>query len=84
MATEIKLDEAQMTRLVRKLQDYFTREFDQELGRFEAEFLLDFLAAEIGAGFYNQGLYDARAVLEKHVEELGEAIYQLEKPVPLK
>ena len=84
MTTEIKLNEADKTRLVHKLQDYFVREFDQDLGRFEAEFLLDFLAAEIGAGFYNQGLYDARAVLEKHVEELGEAIYQLEKPVALR
>lgn len=82
MTTEIKLNEADKTRLVGRLQDYFAREFDQDLGRFEAEFLLDFLAAEIGAGFYNQGLFDARAVLEKRLEELGEAIYQLEKPLP--
>ncbi len=67
--------------LIRKLQRYCADELDRELGRFEAEFLLDFIAKEIGGAFYNQGLCDARALLEQRVEELGEAIYQLEKPL---
>jgi len=77
----IKLSAEDQALLVQKLQRYFSEELDQELGRFEAEFLLDFIAKEIGTSFYNQGLYDARAVLEKRIEELGEAIYQLEKPI---
>jgi uncharacterized protein (DUF2164 family) len=84
METEIKFNESDKTLLVQKLQRYFVEELDRELGRFEAEFFLDFIAREIAACFYNQGLYDARAMLEKHVENLGEAIYQLEKPLVLK
>lgn len=81
METVIKFNHEDKALLVQKLQRYFTEELDQDLGRFDAEFLLDFIAKEIGVCFYNQGLYDARAMLEKHVEELGEAIYQLEKPL---
>jgi uncharacterized protein (DUF2164 family) len=80
MENEIRFSDSDKALLVQKLQRYFAEELDRELGRFDAEFLLDFIAKEIGGCFYNQGLYDARAVLEKHVENLGEAIYQLEKP----
>ena len=81
MENEIRFSESDKALMVQKLQRYFAEELDHELGRFEAEFLLDFIGKQIGACYYNQGLYDARAVLEKHVESLGEAIYQLEKPV---
>lgn len=67
-----------------RIQLYFDQELRQELGRFDAEFLLDFFAGEIGAFFYNRGLSDAQAVLAAKVDELGEAIYQLEKPTELR
>lgn len=67
---------------VQKIQGYFQDELEQDIGQFEAEFLLDFLAQEIGPLFYNRGLYDARAVLESHLENISEAIYELEKPTP--
>ncbi|MBD8899880.1 DUF2164 domain-containing protein [Rhodanobacter sp. DHG33] len=66
--------------LVRKIKLYFTEELKQDIGRFDAEFLLDFFAAEVGAYFYNRGLYDAQAILSSKMDELGEAIYQLERP----
>ncbi|MBD8872373.1 DUF2164 domain-containing protein [Rhodanobacter sp. DHB23] len=66
--------------LVRKIKLYFTEELKQEIGRFDAEFLLDFFAGEIGGYFYNRGLYDAQAILSGKMDELGEAIYQLERP----
>jgi uncharacterized protein (DUF2164 family) len=66
--------------LVRKIKLYFTEELKQEIGRFDAEFLLDFFASEIGGYFYNRGLYDAQAILSSKMDELGEAIYQLERP----
>ena len=46
----------------------------------DAEFLLDFFAEEVGAYFYNRGLYDARAVVEQQVEAIGDALYEIEKP----
>jgi uncharacterized protein (DUF2164 family) len=66
--------------LVRSIRLYFKEELDQEIGQFDAEFLLDFVADELGPYFYNRGLYDAQAVLEKRMESLGDAIYELEQP----
>ena len=58
----------------RKIQLYFHEELEQEIGQFDAEFLLDFFAQEIGPFFYNRGLYDAQAALETQLESFSEAI----------
>nr|WP_255626118.1 DUF2164 domain-containing protein [Xanthomonas sp. NCPPB 1067] len=52
----------------------------QQIGRFDAEFLLDFFTEEVGAYFYNRGIYDAQAAVASKLDDLGEAIYQLERP----
>jgi uncharacterized protein (DUF2164 family) len=65
---------------VRRIKLYFAEELKQEIGRFDAEFLLDFFAGEIGGYFYNHGLYDAQAILAGKLDELGEAVRQLERP----
>ena len=77
---KIEFSKEEKTAIVNKIKLYFAEELDQNIGGFDAEFLLDFFAGEIGPYFYNRGLYDAQAVLEKHVETIGEAIYTLEKP----
>ena len=66
--------------ICRKIQLYLHEELDQEVGQFEAGFLLDFFAEEIGPFFYNRGLYDARAILQSRLENVDEAIYEIEKP----
>lgn len=66
--------------ICRKIQLYMREELEQEMGQFDASFLLDFFAEEIGAFFYNRGLYDAQAILETRLENIAEAIYELEKP----
>lgn len=78
--SKIEFSEEEKKVVVRKIQLYFREELDQDLGQFDAEFLLDFFAEEVGAYFYNRGLYDAQAILDKRMESLGEAIYELEKP----
>ncbi len=70
--------------IVRKVQLYFREELEQEIGGFDAQFLLDFFAEEIGGYFYNRGLYDSQAILEKRLDAIGEAIYELEKPTDLR
>ena len=47
----------------------------------DAEFLLDFLSKELGPHYYNRGLYDAQAVMQKHIDAVVESIYEIEKPV---
>ena len=66
-----------------KVKMYFREELDQEIGSFDAEFLVDFFAEEIGAYFYNRGLYDAQALISTKVEEISEAIYELERSTTL-
>jgi uncharacterized protein (DUF2164 family) len=34
----------------------------------------------MGAYFYNRALYDAQAILERRLEDFGEAVFELEKP----
>lgn len=66
-------------KLVPKLKNYMADELDHDLGGFDAEFLLDFIAKEFGAAFYNKGLQDAQAVVLERMEVINEEIYALEK-----
>lgn len=78
---KIDLPDAVKAVAANQIRDYLRGEFDLELGRFEAETVLDFFTEKIGAHFYNRGLMDAQAVLASQVELFNDAIYQLEKPV---
>jgi uncharacterized protein (DUF2164 family) len=77
---DIKFTDEEKAVIVRKIQLYFTEELKQEIGRFDAEFLLEFFAEEVGAYFYNRGLYDAQAILTAKLDDLNDAISMLEKP----
>lgn len=68
--------------LMIKLQEYFDAELEQELGNFDAEFLLDFLNEHIGPHFYNQAIRDVQKHLAVHLENINERIDELEKPLP--
>jgi uncharacterized protein (DUF2164 family) len=69
--------------IVGRIKRYFSEQLDQEIGQFDAEFLLDFFAAEVGSSFYNRGLYDAQAALSARIDDVQDAILQLEQPTPL-
>lgn len=77
---KIEFSKDEKALLVRKLQVYFNEELQYELGRFDAEFLLDFVGEELGAYFYNRGLQDAQAILSSRLDDLNDAIAQLERP----
>ncbi|MGB5445138.1 MAG: DUF2164 family protein [Psychromonas sp.] len=49
------------------------------MGDFDAEFLLDFFTEKIGGYYYNQGLNDARALLDEKLDTITESFYELEK-----
>ncbi|MBV6777802.1 DUF2164 domain-containing protein [Xanthomonas euvesicatoria] len=78
--TEIKFSEGEWAAITRKIQLYFTEELKQQIGRMDAEFLLDFFTEEVGAYFYNRGICDAQAIVAKKLDDLGESIFQLERP----
>lgn len=77
--SKIEFPAAQKEQLIQKLQKYMSHELELELGQFDADFLLDFISKEMGSHYYNQGLYDAQAVLADRMDSLTEVIYQLEK-----
>ncbi|WP_285163005.1 DUF2164 domain-containing protein [Shewanella goraebulensis] len=79
--SKIEFTAEQREMMVHKIQTYFEDELDQDLGQFDAEFLLDFFASNIGAHFYNRGLHDARAIFEARIETIDEDIYGIEKDI---
>jgi uncharacterized protein (DUF2164 family) len=78
----IEFTPTQRQELIERVRAYCGDELSIELGRFDAEFLVDFFNREIGPYYYNQGLLDAQAALLKRVDDVKEAIMSLEKPTP--
>jgi len=81
--SKIELPKETREALAKALSRYLKDELDLEVAGFDAVFLLDFILETLGPHFYNQGLLDAQALLSKKLDEIGEAIYLLEKPVKL-
>ena len=78
----IELSKETKQEVISKIKRYFQQELDQEIGGFDAEFLLDFFTKEIGGHFYNQALADVHLLLEKHMESMTDTVLLLEKTVP--
>ncbi len=78
--SKIKFSKQQTESIVIAIQNYFVDKLDQEIGQFDAEFLLDFFSENIGSYYYNQGLTDAKAVLDNQLENIHDALYEIEKP----
>ena len=81
MSEIIKLSAESKSDIVKKIKLYFQEELRQDIGQFDAEFLLDFFSQEVGAYYYNQGVLDARAVLQTKLETIDDALYEIERPV---
>jgi uncharacterized protein (DUF2164 family) len=81
----IKFSSTETEQLVTKIQSYFAKELEQDLGQFDAEFLLDFFSKEVGAYFYNRGLFDAQTVIAAKLDNVSEmvqeGISEIEKPI---
>ncbi|WP_295417673.1 DUF2164 domain-containing protein [Sulfurovum sp.] len=78
---KIEFTKEQKAHLVHKVKAYFNRELGEEIGQFDAEFLLEFFAKEIGPYCYNQGLEDAVKVIESQSDAMKEALYTMEEPI---
>ena len=74
-----KLTKEEKEQLVPKFVEYLAAELDLDIGRFDAEFLLDYVGKEVGAIFYTRGLKDAQTALMKHMDDFDETIYTLEQ-----
>ncbi len=74
----VKLSDEETEKVVDRIKDYFIKELDSEIGRFDAEFLIEFFGKEIGRYYYNKGLRDAEVVIESALDSAKEALYGME------
>ncbi|KPH71751.1 DUF2164 domain-containing protein [Oceanobacillus caeni] len=64
-----------------ELKEYFYYERSEEIGDLAAENMLDFILKEIGPYFYNQGVKDAKEMVNQKMANLEEDIESLERPI---
>ncbi|OYU78589.1 MAG: hypothetical protein CFE32_00895 [Alphaproteobacteria bacterium PA3] len=58
------------------LEQFCAEQFDEPVGNLAVEALFDFMAAEIGPLFYNQGVKDAQARIQGVITDLDQEVYQ--------
>lgn len=78
----IDLDKAARDTLARLLVRRLKDELDIEVEPMDGQRLLDLFSETAGAFYYNQGLRDARTVVEDRVEAIAEAIDGLARTTP--
>ena len=79
---QIELKETEKAEAIEKLKQYFEQELQLELGTFDAQFLLEFFAEQLGWSIFNQGLADAFGLMEISLGEISEKIYELQQEPP--
>lgn len=79
----IKLERAQKETLVSAIQDYMQDELSIEIGQFDSEFLINFITDKLGAVYYNKGVEDAKAVIERRMLEMSDELYEIEQEVSI-
>lgn len=66
----VELSEERRAELVLRLRGFFLEHFEEELSEFRAEHLLDFVLEAMGPQVYNQAVQDARAFMQRKLEDL--------------
>ena len=66
----VELSEERRAELVLRLQGFFLEQFEEQLSEFRAEHLLDFVLEAVGPQVYNQAVQDARAVMQRKLDDL--------------
>ncbi|EGR2042201.1 DUF2164 domain-containing protein [Vibrio parahaemolyticus] len=79
----IKLERAQKETLASAIQDYMQDELSIEIGQFDSEFLIDIITDKLGAVYYNKGVEDAKAVIERRMLEMSDELYEIEQEVSI-
>lgn len=79
----IKLERAQKEALATAIQDYMQDELEVEIGKFDSEFLIDFITEKLAPIYYNKGIEDAKTVIERRMLEMTDELYEIEQEVQL-
>ncbi|MGR5132606.1 DUF2164 domain-containing protein [Vibrio alfacsensis] len=79
----VKLERAQKEALANAIQDYMQDELSIDIGQFDSEFLIDFITDKLAPLYYNKGIEDAKALIERRMFEMADELYEIEKDVQL-
>lgn len=64
--------------ILRRLQEFYRSEFDEDLSDFRAEQILSFFLKFLGPDVYNQAIQDARGFMLGKLEDLDTEFYERE------
>ncbi|WP_188208099.1 DUF2164 domain-containing protein [Alkalibacillus aidingensis] len=67
--------------MINQIQSYYFEEHGQEIGELAAGNFLEFVSNELGLFFYNQGVREAKEVVEQKLMNVDEDLVALERPV---
>lgn len=74
-AVAMTLSEDRRNQLLLGLEGFYLEQFDEQLSRFRAEHILDFLLSALGPPIYNQAVQDAQAFMQAKLDELDGEVY---------
>lgn len=72
---DIKLSDERRHQLLLALEGFYLESFDEQLSQFRAEQILDFMLTALGPPIYNQAVQDARAFMQRQLDELDGEVY---------
>ena len=67
---KIELTKEQKEKAIARIKEYMETEYEIKMGNLRSEFLLDFIAENIGVFYYNRGLADAIQFMSEKVEDM--------------
>ena len=76
-----ELSSGQKRELGRRVQEYFRKERDEEIGELAAGFLWEFVAELVGPYYYNEALNAAQKHLRERADDLQADLMAMEQPV---
>ena len=79
----VKIPKEDREQLIQGIQGYFMDERGEEIGELAAGFMLDFFLKETGPYLYNQGVMDAKKLLQEKVLNMEEDLDALQRPIKL-
>ena len=81
---DIKISKDDKEQIIAQIQAHFEMERGEELGIIGSEQLYEFFVQELGPYIYNQGVRDAKKMVNEKVMNIDEDITSLEKSVYVK
>lgn len=78
---DMNLSKEDKEQIIAQIQSYFELERGEELGLIGAEQFYHYFVKEIGPYIYNQGVRDAKKMVDQKLMNIDEDITSLEKPI---